>query len=134
MVDWRWSAVTITGCPAGQAMLRASADVMLKSEILTLSHPQISQQIHFKVGVSVYLTGGYETPQDWSRSKKRWRPQSRVTYTDRATLLFLFFFFFFSGSRPGHTDGPIFARKRSNDAEWRKEVPFGVRKQICLNP
>jgi hypothetical protein len=43
------------------------------------------------------------------------------------TFFFSFFPFFLSGSRPGHTDGPIFARKRSNDAEWRKEVPFGVR-------
>ncbi len=105
-------------------MLRASADVMLKSEILTLSHPQISQQIHFKVGVSDYVTWGYETPQEWSRSNKRWRPQAGVKYTGPVTF-FSFFSLFFSGSRPGHTDGPIFARKPSNDAESRKEVPFG---------
>jgi hypothetical protein len=32
----------ITSCPAGQALLSASADVMLKSEISTLSHPHIA--------------------------------------------------------------------------------------------
>ncbi len=61
----------------------------------------------------------------WFRWDKRWRPHAVVLYT--GTVTFFSFFLFFSGSRLGHTDWPIFAQKHSNDAVWRKEVPFGGR-------